>query len=394
MKYKNHIGFKNSHKILKGKNMKNIFSKTSMLGLFVFLFFWALLISTTEIGLNNIKSFFTFIPSEYRHVAEMLSEDEKTEYQKTDMNEELEDIREMLLMEHQKEDSILSDFLSQDTIRDLDILHHIDILGFFFINKYPIELTQKSDYRNISYHRDMNSYGDIGYNFFTDSGQKLHDIVIDHSAIMHEVAERYRDPASIPFVYEEVLKIGTSNEDLIDRIKSVVYKEYINDVSYVYGYGFILLYLLFFTLFAWALEVRYALVSLPKGEYERFNISSITENSKRLSKFAFFRTQPAFTICIVFGTIVALLMLGFLSSMFELYVSNFDSVRSIGLFYYLVNPLNDIAHFVGVNYINNIPLSRFVLLFFMPMSLILYMQVISSIDDIVKEHNKIKTIGY
>ena len=129
-----------------------------MLGLFVLLFFWALLIPTTEIGLNNIKSFFTFIPSEHRYVAEMLSEDEKTEYQKSDMDEELEDIRKMLIMEHQKEDSPLSAFLSQDTIRDLDILHHIDILGFFFINKYPVELTQKYDYGHISYYRDISSY--------------------------------------------------------------------------------------------------------------------------------------------------------------------------------------------------------------------------------------------
>lgn len=370
--------------------MKNILSKTPLSVFFIILLFWIALIPIAEIGVNNTKSVFSFVPIQNKYVSETLSEEQKLEYQKSDINKELEEIREMMLIEHKKEESTLSVFLSQDTIRDLDILSHIDILGFFFINKYPIELTKKSDYRNISYYRDMSSYGDIGYNFFTESGQKLHDRAIDHSSIINEVAERYRNPLSIPFVYEEVLKIGTDNEELIDRIKSVVYKKYIDDVSYIYGYSFIILYIFAFTFFAWALELKYVWNNIPKKERNKFNIASFTERNENLSTISFIRTQPAFTVNVVLGIIFALLLLGLLSGIFEIYFSNFDSVKKIGVFDYLVTPLNELAHFIGSSYISNIPSSRFVLILLMPISLVVYMHFISAIDKIVKEYNKMQ----
>jgi hypothetical protein len=99
------------------------------------------------------------------------------------------------------------------------------------------------------------------------------------------------------------------------------------------------------------------------------------------------KVQPYCSLSIVVGVCVLLSILGFLSGALELYFSSFESVKEVKLFHNFFTPFNYIASFFGSLYIDNVPLSRFVLLLIMPIALTVYMLVFSSVSKIMDTYS-------
>ena len=340
--------------------------RVSLKAISIILLSWFFIIPLVEIGTSNFLE-----PVSSSILLSMDKSDEKR-YQNMDTEKAISDMNTLFEKEFE-ENKELGSIINKDAFMKLDFEKDANVLGLYFIEDYYFNIVKKVR---------KSKYDD----YLSNQGKTVRNTLVNPSSFEDLLnIEKTRDMSFFSNKYDIAfdatdLKIKLNNDELIDKIKALTYKKHLVDVSYYYGYVFIMVFSIVFMLFAFIIEQRYLKKNVKNfSEKVRNEIESDMDNLM----------QPFNTLVYLIIGLAVMLALGVLFSIVPFYLSGMSSISLADFGENLLKPLNETAFQLGHIYIKNVTLSRILLLTLMPVFIIVYMEKISKIDKVVHKANNI-----
>lgn len=336
--------------------------KISLKSIAIILLSWFFIIPLTEIVVSNLMS------PKSSSILLSMEEGDKVTYLNMNTEKTVDEIR-ILLSEEFESNENLSNLINKNVFLELDFEENASILGLFFIESYTTNVVKS---QGQGYDDYLSEKGDLAKSVLNNPNHfdMLLDIDKERNHGFFSIKYKYSFTAKM-----DNLKIQLNNENLANKIKALVYKEYIKDSSYYYGYSFLVLFILAFIVYTFILEQKYL-----KANIETYSLDMVDKLEKKMGKML----QPTKSIVYVIISFIILLAIGLLISVIPFYTSSIDSLSFSEFLSGLVKPLNYLNFITGNLYIQNTPLSRIFLLILMPTLIILYMLKASSVSEAVE----------
>tara|TARA_B100002019_G_C21193377_1_gene560066 strand:- start:253 stop:1203 length:951 start_codon:yes stop_codon:yes gene_type:complete len=279
--------------------------------------------------------------------------------------------------------SELKEILNPDALMALDFKENADILGMYFLEGYSLRLfkngkkleeddNEEGGYRSLNHKPVKTKKANTAISLLKNPSQfnELFNVRI-------RKGKGFLIPEEDETTYSlKNIKIQLIDQELEEKVKALIYKKYIDDISPFYGFALLTAFILVFTICTQYIENNYITKNASNISYSEF-----TELREQLNTLI----QPATTMLGILIVISILFISGLLLSVIPLYLLETTQVSNIPFGYNLFKPFLELFSVIGNIYLQNIPESRFFLVLLMPISIIFYTYKVSRMENLIKK---------
>lgn len=336
-----------------------------------FTLIWFFAIPTIEMGISNA--------SDAYHNKNIYKNNigNRDKYKDLSIQDKYELLWDLIILEQaaRKEEFKIEDIdkvhigdIDLNAIKKSDIYKHIEAFSVLFLSDYKMRM-MKPFYGEGSSTYYKENFEKIKLNLNKENIKKVKGVLktesfLDASNVESEVR---RDKYFFKF-NSDALKIEVENKELIELIAVIGYETGRHDeiLKRNYGFTFLISSILMFIIFV-ALMEQYIL--RPKA---------ISKNIKeKYSTLSLFDYDGMLMLILLKGVLIVIVSAGFFNISLNLYLKEIGEIGEMEFWNLFFDPMNWLGYNVGSLYVNNVPLSRFVLFATMPIALSVYWFTIS-----------------